>query len=91
MEANIVAFLKNVKKGKTKNWLTFEINIGRFDVNKQYTVNFCGTDMDSCIPLTDEQEVRLKELLVEDFGYAPYDIEGAKKILGNGKQYVIKK
>lgn len=89
MNANIVVFLKNVKQGKTKNWLTFEICVGRFDVNKKYIVDFCGTDIDSCVPLRAEQKVRLKELFVEDFGYAPYNIEEAKEIVGNGKQYVI--
>lgn len=91
MNVNIIVFIKNVEKGKTINWLTFEANVGFFDVNRTYTIDFCGTDANSSIPLTDEQNETLKDLLIKDFGYAPYDMDKAKKIIGNGKSYIIKK
>lgn len=91
MDVNIIVFIKNVKKRKTINWLAFEANVGFFDVNRIYTINFCGTDVDSSIPLTGKQNETLKELLIKDFGYAPYNINKAKKIIGDGKEYVIKK
>lgn len=91
MSARIVVFVINAKKGKTENWIVFEANVSRFDVNRKYIIDFCGTEVDSDIPLTDGQNEILKELLVKDFGYAPYNIEKAKKIIGMGKQYFINK
>lgn len=89
MDTKIVAFIKGVRKGRTKNWLVFEAYIGRFDVSKQYTIEFCGTDIISYSPLTYEQKMCLKELFVQDFGYAPYSIKEVEGIIGDGKQYVI--
>ena len=91
MNVNIVVSIKDVQKGTTKNWIIFESLVGFFDTNKVYKINFCGTDVDSSIPLTDEQNESLKELLIRDFGYAPYDINKAKKTIENGKKYVLKK
>ena len=93
MNVNIGIFIQNVKKGKTNNWLIFEAVVGFFffDVNRVYTIDFCGTDIDSSIPSTDEQNESLKEQLIQDFGYAPYDINKANSIVKNGKKYVIKK
>lgn len=90
MNVNIVIFIKNVKKGTTKNWIILEAFAERFDKNKVYEINFCGTDVNSSIPLIEDQNKILRDLLVKDFGYAPYDIDKAKKIIGNGKKYIIK-
>lgn len=91
MDVNTVVFIKDVKKGETKNWLIFEAFVSFFDVNRVYKINFSGTDVDSSIPLTDEQNESLKELLIKDFGNAPFDIDKAKKIIASGKEYIIKK
>lgn len=91
MSTTIVIFTKSVKEGRTPNWLTFDVLVGFFDANRVYRVDFCGTDVVSDIPLTDDHNEILKKLLVKDFGYAPYDIEKAKKIVRNGKQYIFKK
>lgn len=90
MNFNIVVFIKDAKKGTSKNWIILKAFAERFDKNKVYEINFCGTEANSSIPLTDKQNETLKELLIQDFGYAPYDIDKAKKIIGNGKQYTIK-
>ena len=91
MDVDIVIFIKDVKKGRTKNWLIFEVLVGFFDANRVYKIDFCGTDINSSIPFTDEQNESLKELLIKDFGYAPYDIDKAKKVIRNGRTYLIKK
>ena len=89
MNVNIVVFIRDVKKGKSNNWLVFEAYVGFFDVNRVYKIDFSGIDLDSSIPLTDEENESLKELLIKDFGYAPYDTDKAKKIIGDGKSYTI--
>lgn len=90
MSVIISVFIKNVKKGKTVNWLTFEADVSFFNANKTYKIYFCGTELYSSIPLTTNQKETLEELLIKDFGYAPYSIDKAKKIIGNGKQYIFK-
>ena len=45
--------------------------------------------MNLTILLTDEENNTLKKLLTKDFGYAPYNKNEAKKIIGEGKEYII--
>lgn len=83
--------LKSVKKGKNINWLDFTSTIGFADANKNYTIEFCGTEL--IIPdlyLEDDITEELKELLKKDYGYPPYEIKKCKEILKRKNSYSIK-
>lgn len=79
----------SVEEGKNKSWLRFTALIDNLDKNTKYNFEFCGTEIDHSIPVTDAVIDRLKEQLQNDFGFVPYDIEECKRILGNGKKYLI--
>lgn len=73
--------LKSVKQGRTKNWLIFTCYVPMYDINKEYKVEFCGTELHVNFGITNSENEQLLELFVSDFGYAPYDIVKAQKIL----------
>ena len=89
MQYQIVIRLIGVKPGKNKYWLTFETYAGALDRNQKYTFDFCGTEMEHSLSLTDSELGELKRMICDDFGYPPFDIEKAKSILGSGKDYII--
>ena len=41
--------------------------------------------------LREDEIEELRTMLCDDFGYAPFDVEKAKRILGEGKDYVLKR
>ena len=89
MRVQINISIQSVNHGKNKNWIELEALVGFFDKNRLYKIEFCGTELNSSIPLTDKQEESLKGQLINDFGYAPYDVCKAKKVIENGKDYII--
>lgn len=89
MQVQIVIRLISVESGKNKNWLTFEAFAGALDRNRKYTISFCGTELEHSLSLTDCEIEELERKLGDDFGYPPFDIEKAKRILGKGKDYVL--
>ena len=89
MKNQIVIRLISVKPGKNKYWLTFESYAGALDRNKKYTFDFCGTEMEHSLSLTDSELCELRRMICDDFGYPPFDIEKAKSILGSGKDYIL--
>ena len=54
-----------------------------------YTFDFTGVDLTTYASLTDKQIKRLRDELLKEYGYAPFDESEAEKILGTGKQYRI--
>lgn len=89
MIVNSTIWIRSASKGKSDNWLVFSVYVSHLDVNKKYRIEFCGTELISSLPLTDEQVDRLKGKMVQDFGYAPYNIDKAKRIIGEGRSYSI--
>ena len=89
MQVQTVVNLISVKPGKNKNWLIFEAYVGAMDRNKKYTLEFCGTELKHSLSLLDQEIEQLKVMMCSDFGYAPFDLEEAKKILKNSKSYVL--
>lgn len=81
--------LTNVKLGQTENHLLFEGYIPRHNYNKKYEFDFTGVEVISDSNLTNTRLERLKDKLVEDFDYAPFDEKEAKIVLGKGKKYDI--
>ena len=82
-------YLTKISKGKTKNHLLFKGHIARIDKNREFSFDFTGTDLETSAPLTDFAKENLKRCLVDDFGYAPYDLKESKKILGKFRYYDI--
>lgn len=91
MNSYFMISIQDVELGKNGCWLKFHAYVGRYDVNKKYEIDYCGTGISSDIPLTDEQKEMFRSQLNKDFGYAPFDIVKAKRILGDGRQYRIAK
>lgn len=77
--------------GKSKNWLVFGAFVGSLDKNREYKMDFCGTELDTDIPLPDDLHEELRANLAKDFGYAPYNMDDVKEMLGKQKVYMLEK
>ena len=88
MKTQKLIFIRQVQHGKNKFWLKFYA-FSSFDSNKTYIIDYCGTDVESTIPLTEEDASKLLEYLRQDFGYSPFDFEKAIAVIGNGKTYTF--
>ena len=89
MQHNLVIRVENVKPGKNKNWIDFQVRIGALDQNRKYTISFCGTELQHSLSIKDNEIELLREYLYRDFGFPPFNINDVKKTLGKGKDYVI--
>lgn len=81
---------ETVELGTTENHLLFKGYVHRISNFYKYKFDFTGTDLTSTSGLSNKQLERLREKLLEDYGYPPFNENKAKSILGNGKQYRIK-
>lgn len=88
METRVVR-LTEVKIGATENHLCFVGYVPYLDANKKWKFDFTGVDLYATASLTEKGVENLLKELCDDFGYAPYDIHKAKRILGDGKDYSI--
>lgn len=89
MTQRIVVDMISVRKGKTENWLVFTAYVGALDRHKKYQIEFCGTELLPSFYLNDDQLETLREMLIEDFGFGPYDLDKAKATLKRLKSYTI--
>ncbi len=81
--------IMDVEEGKTKNWLEFSCFNSALDVNRLFHISFCGTDINHNMSLTDKYNKKLLNMLNNDYGYAPYDIQKANEILTNHSEYKL--
>ena len=81
--------MKSVKYGTNHNHLIFKGYIPRKDPNRLYDFEYIGTEITVNTYLPDEAIEQLLDALVEDYGYAPYDIKKVKKVFGSGKDYQV--
>ncbi len=75
--------------GKNKNWLIFKGYVPQCDNSFQYTFEYCGTELYSTANLRESQINDLLEEMNKDFGYAPFDLKKAERLVGDGKEYYI--
>ena len=78
-----------VEKGGNNNWLKFKCSCPKMSVSNYYYISFCGTEIIHSLSLNEEQHKNLLNILSLDFGFAPYDISDAKKILEKAKSYDV--
>ena len=90
MKSNIIIEISSVEYEQNKNHLHFKC-MSSLNSFKTYYITFCGTDLNTNIPLVDEDKETLVQMLKNDYGYAPYDIVKAKETLKNKFQYFIEK
>ena len=88
MKTQIIITLSLVEHGQNKNHLHFKCT-SSFNSFKTYYITFCGTDLNTNIPLVDEDKESLVKMMKKDYGYAPYDIVKAKETLKTKFQYFI--
>ena len=88
MKTQIIITLSLVEYGQNKNYLHFNCT-SSFDSFKNYYITFCGTDLNTDMPLVDEDKEALVQMLKKDYGYAPFKISQAKETLKNKFQYSI--
>lgn len=82
--------MEKVELGETKNHLLFMGYVPSLNNFFQYKFDFTGVDLISTSGLTTNQLEKLWKVLIEDYGYPPFDANKLQSILGNGKQYRIK-
>lgn len=82
-------YIFSVEKGKNNNWLKFTASIPSLSHDKDYTLEFCGTEINHSLSLSSEIIESLQEKLIDDFNYGPYDIKKCKDIIKEGKHYQI--
>ncbi len=81
--------MESVEYGSTKNHLHFKGYIPRKDSNLLYDFDFTGVEVIVNTYLPEKATEQLKENLINNFGYAPYDIEKVKQIFENSRDYVV--
>lgn len=79
----------SVTYGVNEYHLEFQGYIPEIDPNLLYDFDFIGTDINVNTYLSDKARQQLKEELVKDYGYAPYDIKRVKEIFGTRKEYYV--
>lgn len=84
-----LVYLTKLKKGKTQYHLLFYGYIARLDKNKEFRFDFTGTELETNAPITDFAKRNLLKCLVDDFGYAPYNLKESKLTMGKYKSYKI--
>ena len=90
MKSSIKIEISSVEYGQNNNHFHFKCTSSFYSF-KTYYITFCGTDLNTNIPLVDEDKETLVQMLKNDYGYAPYDIVKAKETLKNKFQYFIEK
>ncbi|HEL1737822.1 TPA: hypothetical protein TZM69_000388 [Streptococcus suis] len=82
--SSLLIKLESVDYGRTKNWLVFKGFIPQHNINKLYTFEFCGTELNTGAYLTDSFKDQLQEKLIENFGYPPFsNLKGIQDKLGD--------
>jgi hypothetical protein len=81
--------LIDVKIGKSNYWLEFLAFADSMDKNKKYKIEFCGTEMYTSLSLNDTREEKLKQDLLNVFGYGPYKIAETKETLKINKCFYL--
>lgn len=82
--------LETVKLGNTQNHLVFTGYVPALNNCYKYSFDYTGVELTTTAGLLNDQRERLREELLKDFGYAPFNITDAEIILGEyGKQYRI--
>ena len=81
--------MTSVEYGANKNHLHFRGFIPRKDPNFLYDFDFIGVETTVNTYLPEKANEQLTDKLVEDYGYAPYDIKKVKKIFSDGKDYKV--
>lgn len=80
-----IIWINRVEKGRSDNWLKLYAYSAQSDINKEYSLDYCGTELHlNDLPMSDEYYEVLKEALQKDFGYGPYNIYEIRRIIGNG-------
>lgn len=79
----------DVSEGRTKNWLIFKAYIGAMSRHNKYTLEFCGTELRGSLSVNEERQENFRQMLIEDYGFGPYDIEDAKEKLKTHHSYNI--
>jgi hypothetical protein len=65
--------LTDVKFKKNNYWLVFSAYADSMDKNKEYYIEFCGTEIITNISLSDSRMDELRNMLLKDYGYSPYN------------------
>ncbi|WP_270315166.1 hypothetical protein [Streptococcus infantarius] len=73
MSYSLIIRLQSVQLGKTNNWLEFRGFIPQHDINKEYTFEFCYTELHTNAYLSEKQKKQLREILTDNFGYPPFN------------------
>lgn len=85
----IVVNVFKVSKGKNSNWLKFTITVGGVNDNREFDVDFCGTELNGGSLYGDMREM-VKNELASDYGYPPYDIKNVKESLSKKITILLK-
>lgn len=86
----MVVDIRSVNIGRNQSWLEFICFVGTIDRNRAFTIEFWGTELNTSFYLSESNQEALRDMLVEDFGYSPYNISEAEAQLGQSKIYVIR-
>lgn len=83
----MVVTLIDVSEGENKYCLVFKAYSGMNDRNKKYKIKFCGSEIDPYFTINDDDKEKLRLLLIEDFGYGPYNMNEMKEKMKEPHSY----
>ena len=85
----IVVNVFKVSKDEKSKWLKFTIKVGGVNDNREFDVDFCGTELNGGSLYGDMREM-VKNELASDYGYPPYDIKNVKESLSKKITILLK-
>lgn len=81
--------ITGVGYGKNNNHLKFKGSLYWNQRSSECSFDFIGTEVSCNVYIPEAEKRQLLSQLLEDYGYAPYDIKKAQEVLGEGKTYMI--
>ena len=85
----MIIYLNDVRYGENKYWLKIKCFNRDIDINKEFIISFCGTEVKHNMSIAPEDEKILTDKLKLIFGYAPFDLKEAKEKLGKNRNITI--
>lgn len=88
MTKEYIVNLWSVRKGRIENWLQFTVTIGGINDNRQFKLDFCGTELNG-LSLSPQAIDAIRERFVLDYNHAPYNLNKCKQILKRNNCFIV--
>ena len=88
MRSTISIELLSIEYGPRQYYLYFKCR-SSYDSFKKYFIRFCGNDLETNMPIVDDDKVELLRKLANDYDPVPFDSSKTKETFKSKKLYYI--